>query len=236
MSITWHPDYSFQLGFLRFFPSTSTCLCTWSKQLVLFFHREIHFDTVTHLLWTTQLGLVSTFMFMYEVKKSYFEPFPFIDIVNSCNFDPVRLIISRMKRYKAYTLRWWMSFSKWFMYPKANWFPSKYSVFQSLYQRGGRMVSIRFFDNTTLYSMSQRRLLFAMAIASENSTLEIWRHRIRNRILFFMQLVHIKLQIEPCFRWKVEKSQIHTIRSMNLNIWCLFCLGIKYWFDRILNN
>lgn len=63
------------------------------------------------------------------------------------------------------------------------------------------MVSIRFFDNTTLYSMSQRRLLFGMAIASENSTLEIWRHRIRNQILFFMQLVHIKLQIEPCEKW-----------------------------------
>lgn len=94
------------------------------------FFTEIHFDTVTHLLWTTQLGLVSTFMFMYEVNKSYFEPFPFIDIVNSCNFDPVRLIISRMKRYKAYTLRWGMSFSKWFIYPKANWFPSKYSVLQ----------------------------------------------------------------------------------------------------------
>lgn len=60
--------------------------------------RKNAFASVTHLLWTTQLVclLVNTiYSWRSSGEKMTSETFPFIDIVNRSNFDPVRLIISR---------------------------------------------------------------------------------------------------------------------------------------------
>lgn len=97
---------------------TNTVQCTPGQRIRLFSYS----DTVTHLFWTTQLEL-------YDGEKIYFGTFPFIDIVNSCNFDPFRLIILRMKMYKICSLRWWISFSKWFIPPEIEPIPLKYSRF-----------------------------------------------------------------------------------------------------------
>lgn len=89
--------------------------------------RKYDFDIVTHFLWV--VVLVNTILFMRERessgKKVTSETFPFIDIVNRSNFDPVRLIISRMERYtQIHVLCYdaWMSVGKWFIFPKANGF------------------------------------------------------------------------------------------------------------------